>query len=261
MLDGSSREWLRLKPSAGGWRVALVALLTVVVLFFAAQIIGAFAVYTVPAVHHWSSDQAEYWLKHSVVAQFVYGLVADGLLMAGVVGMMMLLRWQPADIGLKRPKWWHLIGGLAAVVPYVILYVAIVDVVGVLVPGFDANQKQEIGFSNVQGPLALSLAFLGLVVVPALAEEIAMRGFLYSGLKRWLPRIAAALVVSALFGAAHLSEGGAAGLLWVGALDTFILSLILVFLREKTGNLWAGITLHATKNCVAFVSLFVLHLG
>ena len=46
--------------------------------------------------------------------------------------------------------------------------------------------------------------------------------------------------------------------LWIGALDTFILSLFLVFLREATGNLWAGITLHATKNLVAFITLFII---
>ena len=82
-----------------------------------------------------------------------------------------------------------------------------------------------------------------------------MRGFLYTGLKKWLPKIIAALVVSALFGLAHLAEGGDAGPLWVGALDTFILSLFLVSLRELTGNLWASIALHATKNTVAFVVL------
>jgi membrane protease YdiL (CAAX protease family) len=29
-------------------------------------------------------------------------------------------------------------------------------------------------------------------------------------------------------------------------------------LREITGNLWAGITLHAIKNGIAFFSLFIL---
>jgi len=62
-----------------------------------------------------------------------------------------------------------------------------------------------------------------------------------------------------LFGAAHLSEGGAAGPLWVGALDTAILSMVLIGLREWTGNLWAGITLHMTKNLIAFLAIFIFH--
>jgi len=56
-----------------------------------------------------------------------------------------------------------------------------------------------------------------------------------------------------------LPEGGAAGPLYIAALDTFILSLVLIYLREKTGSLWASITLHAVKNGVAFMALFVLH--
>ena len=57
---------------------------------------------------------------------------------------------------------------------------------------------------------------------------------------------------------AHLAEGGAAGPLWIGFIDTFILSLVLCYLRVKTGSLWAGITLHALKNGIAFVALFVI---
>jgi membrane protease YdiL (CAAX protease family) len=53
-------------------------------------------------------------------------------------------------------------------------------------------------------------------------------------------------------------EGGAAGPLWIGAVDTFTLSLVLVSLREITGNLWAGISLHAAKNGIAFILLFVI---
>ena len=87
-----------------------------------------------------------------------------------------------------------------------------------------------------------------------------MRGFLYTGLRQWLPKVLAALVVSGLFGAAHLAEGGDGAPLWIGAIDTFTLSLVMVFLREKTGNLWAGITLHTVKNAVAFVFVFLLGL-
>jgi membrane protease YdiL (CAAX protease family) len=85
-----------------------------------------------------------------------------------------------------------------------------------------------------------------------------MRGFLYSSLKKAMPVGLAAVSVSLLFAAAHLPEGGAAGPLYIAAIDTFILSLVLVYLREKTGSLWASITLHALKNGIAFVALFVV---
>jgi membrane protease YdiL (CAAX protease family) len=86
-----------------------------------------------------------------------------------------------------------------------------------------------------------------------------VRGFLYSTLKKALPTAGAVILTSLLFAGAHLPEGGAAGPLYIAALDTFVLSLILIYLREKTGSLWASITLHACKNGVAFLALFVFH--
>ena len=126
-------------------------------------------------------------------------------------------------------------------------------------PGLNVNQQQDIGFTNVHGAGALILTFISLVILPPLAEEIMVRGFLYSTLKKAMPALSAVLLTSALFAAAHLPEGGAAGPLYIAALDTFVLSLVLIYLREKTGSLWGSITLHATKNGIAFVALFALH--
>jgi membrane protease YdiL (CAAX protease family) len=44
----------------------------------------------------------------------------------------------------------------------------------------------------------------------------------------------------------------------VAALDTFTLSLVLCYLRQKTDSLWPGIMLHALKNGLAFMSLFLI---
>jgi len=33
--------------------------------------------------------------------------------------------------------------------------------------------------------------------------------------------------------------------------------MVLIGLRELTGNLWAGITLHMAKNLIAFLALFI----
>jgi membrane protease YdiL (CAAX protease family) len=241
-----------------GWWLAPIALLATVVIFYSAQILGLLVVSIFPALHHWPAAQSAGWLTNSVTAQFAYGLLADGLIILGVAGMLKLLHWRWATIGLTRPKWRHIAVGFLAAIPYYVLYIAAVSVVSVFVPGLNIDQKQEIGFNSVHGLWPLALAFISLVVLPPLAEEITMRGFLYTGLRKWLPKVVAALAVSALFGAAHLTEGGAAGPLWIGAIDTFTLSLVLVFLREKTGNLWAGTILHAVKNGVAFLSLFII---
>lgn len=245
-------------PPLNAWWVAPLSIFAVGFIYFASQVMGGIIVYLYPQAQHWTTSQINDWLNQSVTAQFFYILIAEALTMLGIWGMLKTYRWSWATIGLYRPKLKHIAIGLAATVPYYVLYILMVVLVSAVVPSFKADQEQQIGFNSVHGLIPLLLTFISLVVLPPLVEEIAMRGFLYTSLKKWFSWIVSALLVSALFGMAHLAEGGDAGPLWIGALDTFVLSLVLCYLREKTGNLWAGITLHATKNGVAFISLFIL---
>jgi membrane protease YdiL (CAAX protease family) len=118
------------------------------------------------------------------------------------------------------------------------------------------DQKQELGFDAVVGTIERLMAFVSLVVLPPIVEEVMFRGFLFAGLRKKLPFPAVALLVSLIFASLHLLEGSG-GLLWVAGIDTFVLSLVLCYVREKTGNLWAGIAVHMLKNCVAFLYLYV----
>jgi membrane protease YdiL (CAAX protease family) len=234
------------------------SLIGLIIVFFGAQIVGGVVLYRYGMLRGWSMEYIDNWVTSSVAAQFVYLLLSESLVLLGIFGLMRILHWSRQSIGLTRPKLSQILIGLVASVPYYILYVLVLVVVTHFIPSLNTDQKQEIGFDSVKGTGELVMTFISLVILPPLVEEIAMRGFLYTGLKKWLPKIAAAILVSLVFGAAHLSEGGDAGPLWVGALDTFTLSLVLVYLREKTGSLWAGITLHAVKNGTAFVFLFII---
>jgi membrane protease YdiL (CAAX protease family) len=100
--------------------------------------------------------------------------------------------------------------------------------------------------------------FISLVVLPTIVEEILVRGFLYGGLRNKLRPVGAGLIASLIFAAAHLQFGSGEPLLWVAAIDTFILSLFLIRLRETTGNLWSGMTVHFMKNGLAFTALFII---
>jgi hypothetical protein len=85
-----------------------------------------------------------------------------------------------------------------------------------------------------------------------------MRGFLFSSLKRGMTVVVAAIVTSSIFAIAHLQFGSDAPLLWLAAIDTFVLSLVLCYLRQKTGSLWPCIGLHMIKNGLAFTVLFLI---
>ena len=230
-----------------------------VIIFYAAEVFGALAVSVYPFLHHWSHAQAMDWLSASTTAQFIYILLAEGIILGALYLFLRHYRSSFSTIGLKRPRWRDAAYGLMAVPAYYLIYLMTVGVVTHFVPGLNIDQHQQIGFTDVQGTLALIMAFISLVVLPPLTEEIMVRGFLYSSLRGAMKIIPAALATSLIFAAAHLPEGGAAGPLYIAALDTFILSLVLIYLREKTGSLWASITLHAVKNGIAFMTLFVIH--
>ena len=88
------------------------------------------------------------------------------------------------------------------------------------------------------------------MVVAPISEELLFRGFLYGKLKsRKLKPLFSAIVTSLLFGLVH-------GQLNVG-IDTFILSMMMIYLLEKRQSLWVTIMLHMIKNGVAFLALFV----
>jgi membrane protease YdiL (CAAX protease family) len=240
------------------WNV-WVGVLFVVLVYVGSQFFGGLLVSVYPWLKHWPAAQTSDWLNNSVGAQFVFILLAECFTVGAIYLFLKRRQLSMALIGLKRPRWSDLGYGLAAVPVYYVLYLLTVGVASRLIPSLNINQQQDIGFTNVHGTIQLALTFISLVILPPLAEEIMVRGFLYSTLKKAMPMISAVILTSGLFAAAHLPEGGPAGPLYIAALDTFVLSLVLIYLREQTGSLWASITLHATKNGVAFLALFALH--
>lgn len=176
-----------------------------------------------------------------------FGVVLAGLVTALVYAYGLRL----PDIGLGRLKLGHVGMALLGVIAYFIASFTISFLIGLVLP-YDQQQVQDVGFSN-PGQLELVLVFVALVVMAPIAEELLFRGFMFRGLRRRLSFWPAALIVSLLFGLVH-------GQINVG-LDVFALSLVLCYLREHTDSLWPCIILHASKNLIAFVILFIIGAG
>ncbi|MBR3254373.1 CPBP family intramembrane metalloprotease [Candidatus Saccharibacteria bacterium] len=127
-----------------------------------------------------------------------------------------------------------------------------------LFPWFDASQKQELGFSVFIVGWDRIIAFITLVVVAPIAEEVIFRGWLYGKIREVLTDkvsekvaiIISILIVSVLFGLVHLQ--------WNVGVNVFALSVVLCGLREITGTIYAGILTHMLKNGVAFYLLYVI---
>lgn len=163
------------------------------------------------------------------------------------------------DLGLEELPTWTDIGlSVLGYVIYVVLAGVLIYASSLFMPWLDMNQAQETGFSVGVVGFDRMVAFLVIVVVAPIAEEILFRGWLYQRLRSRLSRtttyalsvVTSTILVSVLFGLVHGQ--------WNVGINVFAMSLVLCALREFTGTIYAGIVLHMIKNGVAFYLLFVL---
>ncbi len=154
------------------------------------------------------------------------------------------------------PSWTDILLSPVAYVVYLILATAVMAVFSSF-SWFDAEQVQDVGYSVMMSGGERALAFIMLVVVAPVAEEIIFRGWLYGKLRqkfavfknKWAGMILAIFLVSVLFGALHMQ--------WNVGVNVFALSIVLCVLREITGTIYSGILLHMIKNGLAFYLLYV----
>ncbi len=189
------------------------------------------------------------------------GVVAQALSISAVYMLaIFFVAWVPwiirkrrttlKEIGLhKLPTWIDIFLAPSGFVVYLLLSVALVFLASQALPWFDITQAQDVGFDNLVWRYEYLLAFLALVVIVPVAEEVLFRGYLYGKMRKTIPAWAVIIITAVLFGAVH----GA----WNLAVDMFALGIILGLLREVTGGLWAPILLHMTKNAVAFYYIFI----
>lgn len=231
-------------------------LLTVGV-FLVAQIVSGLLLSIIPIARGWDEARVTEWLENDVLA------IASYLMLSAIVTVWMLsvlLKRRGASLrtlGLNKLQVKYVGYALGGFAVYFLLFIVGRILAKAIAPGLDVDQEQDIGFKpGIRGP-GLGLVFACLVILPPLTEEIVMRGFLYGGLRGRLSVPVATLITSLIFGLAHLG-GAKEGVIWIAALDTFILSLVLCHLREKTGSLWPPIGVHMIKNALAFTVLFIV---
>jgi len=252
MSDDSSEH---AKPA---WSIP-AGLITTLVAVVLMQPIAALLVSLYPPIAGWSSDRAEEWLFDSPVANFVTILVFE-LLSLAVLWIFLHHKRVAFRLAtaLNRVRWRDLGYAVLGFLAYMGIALFALAALPIVFP-IDVDQEQAIGFEPGSGTLTLAMAFMGLVVLPPIVEEIVFRGFLFGTLRTNKVNFAWSMIAtSILFGALHLLGGAGGGLLWIGFVDTFVLSLVLCYVREKTGSLWGCIMLHAIKNGVVFLNIFIL---
>lgn len=111
----------------------------------------------------------------------------------------------------------------------------------------ESPQLQFLAPDGFSWTIVVGMILIGGLLAP-LAEEIIFRGLLYGWLRRFWRILPAALLSAAIFGLIH-------GVIPVIA-AAFVVGLVLAYVYERSGSLWAPAIVHATQNCVAMAVMF-----
>jgi membrane protease YdiL (CAAX protease family) len=229
------------------WRMVFILLAWVTICFFTSQILLQWAVEVLLFVGVPLNS------VNTSVLETVFAIIIYLMTITFVIFLPYKVRkihTTRSEIGVTRlPKWSDILLAPAGLVIYLIASSLLILLATKVLPWFNVNQVQSTGFGQLSLRYEYILAFLTLVVVAPIAEEIIFRGYLYGKLKKYVPAWVAIIATSLLFGAIH----GA----WNVFFDTFALSIVLCILREFTENIWSSILLHMLKNGIAFFILFI----
>lgn len=163
--------------------------------------------------------------------------------------------------GLTRSMSWSDMGiGVLSLLPYYLLTFVLVGGLSALFTFIDTAQPQDLPYQNLVERIDFMVAFIALVVLAPVAEELLFRGYFLGKMTTLINRWVAVFLTALVFGLLHLpGEVTTSGITWQWAvmIDTFTLGLVLGALRIWTGSVWAGILLHMLKNALAYFFLFV----
>lgn len=230
------------------WKVALLPI-WVYVGFQLAQMIVVAVIYLLKLGGAPLADISPVVFNSSAAA-VLYGISL--LIVIGVPWVLKKYRVSPELIGLNRLPYWQDIGkALIGVVVYFVISAVLMYIAMALFSDFNSTEAQDVGFNDLGTRLDFILAFVTLVVIGPVVEEVLFRGFLFGTLRKIIPVWGAILITSALFAFVHGQ--------WNLAIDTFAMSVVACFLTLKSRSLWPAIILHMLKNGIAFYVLYILH--
>jgi uncharacterized protein len=178
----------------------------------------------------------------------IAGTLAQALVLMGTAVFFASLTLRPRawHFGLRRSRFWPALGW--AVLGVIAFYVFVASYAAVFQPDAEQSVTEDLGAED--GPLALVLAGIVVVVVAPIAEEFFFRGFFYRALRTRFGVLAAAAIDGLLFGAIHYEFDSADGLLLVPPLA--FLGFVFCLVYERTGSLYPVIAMHAFNNAVAY---------
>ncbi len=153
-----------------------------------------------------------------------------------------------ADFGLRGFAVWPALGYIVGFYLITIILASIAFVVlKLLVPAFNVDQAQNVGFEFGRSGWGLVVSFVATVVVAPVIEELYFRGVLTPVLVRRLGWLPGAAISSALFAVLHFQPNI--------IVFTFLLGIFLSLMYIRLRSIVPGIFLHILNNLIAFALL------
>lgn len=226
------------------WGLADIALF--IALWIGLQVVIIFVLSGLQHVWPLAQQAVQAIRDDSIVASLILSLL-NAVIGFGVLAFILKRRhvgWR--QLGWRRVGLLRTIGYLVGImVVFLAVVSALLWVVSVFVPGFNANEAQTNTLTNgVKGQYAWA-AFIGLVIVPPILEETIFRGFLFPALSKRVGLIGGAIISSLLFGMAHFQANV--------SIYTWALGLLLCFMYVRLRSIVPGILLHMLNNFFAFL--------
>jgi len=235
------------KPAGGKAWMGLTLPIWVVAGFVLAQVIVGLLITLVRTLGV-SFEGINETILSTVLTAVIY--VISIVIVIGLPWLVKKYRTSKAELGLTRyPEWLDLVLAPAGFVVYILLSALFMAFAMSYMTFIDFDQVQETGFSQLGPRFEYILAFVSLVVLAPVAEEILFRGYLFGKLQKNVATWIAILISSAVFAAVHLA--------WNVGIDVFALGIVLCLLRIVSNSLWPSILLHMLKNGIAFYFLFI----
>lgn len=189
-----------------------------------------------------SFDMAAYMDKANALINesMYYILIASGLMTILVFWIVAKIRKkkfaQTASLNKLKPATIApiLIGGMAF--NFAISYLlSLIPFPQSWIDSYEASSSQVLGSAGIA-------MWIAVVIMAPLVEELTFRGFVYSRLKSGMAKWIAVIITSLVFGIVHGT------IIW--AIYTFVFSLCLICILERTGSLWGCILFHMAFNLV-----------
>ena len=183
-----------------------------------------------------------------LIRQGVGTLDDPALLIGGLIGLastlgatffMCKIRGEPVgNVGFADPNPQRKVG-------FGFLWGGAIVALAVIVPW--ATRHETLGGPNVGavGVLSAGLRELGGFAPQSASEEIFLRGYALTHLRRGVGDVAAVLVTGTTFGVLHLANPNSS---WIAAANISLVGIFLGALVIRTGSLWMAIGLHIAWN-------------